>query len=114
MTREKAQNNCLVSENGWEYMSYFDVFPPVIRARVRESRFNLCAACVGTVAYNLRRRASSDYIYHIEDRYYLKAIELIEKAIATGEGLDDLIYNDLSLTRPYYTINSCMFKGDYT
>jgi hypothetical protein len=43
---QRFQGLCFVSTEGWEHMDLFDQFPPEIRQRLRDSPFNLCAACV--------------------------------------------------------------------
>lgn len=37
---------CLVSEDeGWRHMQDYDDLPPVVRKLLRESKYNICAAC---------------------------------------------------------------------
>jgi len=43
---DKFQGLCLQSSQGSMFMSYYDVMPPATRELVRNSSFNLCAACV--------------------------------------------------------------------
>jgi hypothetical protein len=40
------QSICQVSEEGRHFMKYYDVLHPHVRARLRDSRFNLCVACL--------------------------------------------------------------------
>jgi hypothetical protein len=43
---QRFQGLCLVNTEGWAHMDVFDDFPPPIRQRLRDSPFNLCAACI--------------------------------------------------------------------
>lgn len=40
------QTNCLQQDEGWLHMDHYDDMGPKVRQRMRESPFNLCAACV--------------------------------------------------------------------
>lgn len=42
----KFQGLCLIQGEGWMYMQAYDYLHPEIRQRLRDSPFNLCAACV--------------------------------------------------------------------
>jgi hypothetical protein len=46
MSREWFQGLCLINDEGWKHMDVFDMLPLNIRQRLRESPFNLCAACI--------------------------------------------------------------------
>lgn len=48
--RNLFQGKCLLSTEGFRHMPIFDRFPPLVRERLRNSPFNLCAACVVTAA----------------------------------------------------------------
>lgn len=74
---DKFQGKCLINSEGWQYMRWvFDRFPPRVRERLRDSPFNICAACVGDVA-NLGVGGS--------ELAYLDAIDQIEARIRAGE-----------------------------
>jgi len=43
------QTFCLIATGGHLWMKgYYDRFPPRVRQRLRESRYNLCPACLET------------------------------------------------------------------
>lgn len=63
--RESEQTNCLINEAGWQYMAIFDGFPPETREMLRNSPFNLCAACVGDV---LHHNLAADVISKMEHK----------------------------------------------
>jgi hypothetical protein len=70
MARQRFQGLCLVSDEGWKFMcDNFDDFPPKIRQRLRNSPFNLCAACV----YNDGLSDSEESLLH--------AIETMEATV---------------------------------
>ncbi len=52
---DKFQGLCLESSQGSMFMSYYDVMPPATRELVRNSSFNLCAACVQHMAYKYKQ-----------------------------------------------------------
>lgn len=83
------QTSCLVAEKGWMWMGRFDDMPVSIRQRMRDSRFNLCAACVSEEAWDLIRDDSGEYtVPNPELRHYLQAIRNVEAQIeATTGGL---------------------------
>jgi len=47
---EIEQTRCRISNQGHRWMvGWFDDLPPKIRQRLRQSPFNLCAACLKTI-----------------------------------------------------------------
>lgn len=76
------QTSCLMAEEGWRYMDIMDDWPVPIRERVRNSRFNICAACVNEKAWDLaREEAGTRWVTNPELRHYLKAIRNVEAEI---------------------------------
>jgi len=73
--RTKFQGRCFVRADGYRYMTtYFDVMPPSVRERARNSPFNLCAACISD---------ESNRFNHLPDREHrlLAAIISMEDQI---------------------------------
>ena len=71
-TRQRFQGKCFVSSEGHRWMEkYYDNMPPVIRKRLMDSQFNICAGCV-------------DNWHSVDD--YNKAIDNLEAAILTELG----------------------------
>lgn len=78
--RLEFQGVCFVASAGHLWMKgYFDYFPPEVRERLRNSPFNMCAAC-------LRENAIIELNDGLITRDYLKAIEMFEKQIIAKEG----------------------------
>lgn len=74
------QGKCLQSTNGATWMvSHFDGMPSSIRRRLRESPFNLCAACVGDLALAKVMRNSMGM-----EKAYLSSINEMEEMIRAG------------------------------
>lgn len=59
---QRFQGLCLMQEEGWMHMDAYDDLPPDIRQRLRDSPFNLCAACVNCG----HRDDMEDQICHME------------------------------------------------
>jgi hypothetical protein len=69
------QVDCLLSADGWQTIGFYDDMPPPVRARLRESSFNLCAVCVVERAHIItgaRVPSAADY---------MAAIDLMELAL---------------------------------
>lgn len=67
----KPQSVCFQGTDGWKFMCTFDKLPEDIRRRVRNSPFNLCAACLQI------------YTYHYGGDF-MQAIDYMEARIREG------------------------------
>lgn len=77
MNTDRFQGKCLVNAEGYRFMTgFYDYMPPEAREKLRNSRFNICAACVREEALRL----AGDNFVRIE--HYLKAIRNIEAQLS--------------------------------
>jgi len=67
------QVKCLQSVNGWETMYSYDMMPYRVREKIRECKYNLCAACVGTLAFRIASNRGDQYS-HTNEYYLVQAI----------------------------------------
>jgi hypothetical protein len=74
MARERFQGLCLIKDEGWKYMDLFDDLSPDIRQRLRDSPFNLCAACI---------------VSEGSDDRLLPAIEMMEAAVRMLDAIQE-------------------------
>jgi hypothetical protein len=50
------QIKCLTAHDGWMWMPTFDRLPAIVRKRLSESRFNICAECMAIEAEEIARK----------------------------------------------------------
>jgi hypothetical protein len=75
------QVKCLNTNPGWRWMrSYFDRLPAVVRQRLSDSRFNICAACMTIEAM----RIASERGVRLSVKIYIETIEAIEKEMESS------------------------------
>lgn len=80
----KLQTFCLIATGGHMWMDYYDLLPPLIRARLRQSRFNLCPACLITeVLPRVSKR-------HDRERRLMIAIDVMERTVEDFKRLGQL------------------------
>jgi hypothetical protein len=53
--KKASKSKCLTAHDGWVWMPTFDRLPAIIRKRLSESRFNICAACMAIEAEEIAR-----------------------------------------------------------
>jgi hypothetical protein len=76
--RQVLQVKCLTGDEGHVWIRSFDELPPAVRQRLRESPFNLCAAClVSFVLPEVNRQHPS----YPRLKALLAAIELMEAEV---------------------------------
>lgn len=67
------QVKCLISDEGWRWMSWFDPLPAVVRQRLSKSRHNICAACMAIEARKIARKPTA--------KIFIEVIEAIERKL---------------------------------
>lgn len=92
MATDRFQGLCLVKEDGAgiAYIRYYDMMPPAIRERVRNSPINLCAACISQDAKQ-KAFARDEHYPRISD--YLCIISHMEQMVL-GENTDGISRHD--------------------
>jgi hypothetical protein len=70
---EGRQVKCLTADEGHVWMGSFDRLPPIVRRRLAQSPFNICAACMDIEAH----RAAP----HPTVEVYFAVIEAIERRL---------------------------------
>jgi hypothetical protein len=81
-SEEGMQVKCLIASEGHLWMKgHFDRLPPLVRKRLADSRFNLCAACVDIAANNLAKERKTKPSISI----YLATIAAIERELDRSE-----------------------------
>ena len=76
------QGRCLQNAKQPAFMSFYDGFDPATRKRLRDSHFDLCAACVQDIA---REIARDRRMYELPEIFYCEAIDQMERQIRAGE-----------------------------
>jgi hypothetical protein len=77
---EINQTKCWIATGGHIWMrGYFDTLPLSVRRRLRDSPFNLCAACLVTEFLPLTRRR-----HHSRTQALLAAVEVMEQEVRRG------------------------------
>jgi hypothetical protein len=72
----ERQVKCLTASRGHMWMrNHFDRLPAVVRRRLAESEFNICAACMDIEAYEIAKGTPSI-------KTYLRVIDAIERKLA--------------------------------
>jgi hypothetical protein len=74
---EARQVKCLTADAGHIWMPTYDALPPVVRRRLANSPYNICAACMDIEAHRMGRKPSL--------AAYFAAIETIEKQLKATE-----------------------------
>ena len=77
-SEQGRQIKCLIANEGWKWMHTYDRLPAVVRQRLSESRFNICAACMQIEA---RKRSGK-----LSGKIYIETIEAIEKEMESTSG----------------------------
>ena len=73
---EILQVRCYTADRGHVWIESYDALPPVVRKRLRNSPFNLCAAClVMFVLPKVRRK------YPTREKALFAAIEIMEAEV---------------------------------
>jgi hypothetical protein len=81
--REDRQVKCLIASGGHMWMcSYFDCLPAAVRRRLRDSRFNICPACMTEEAQAV---AAGHHLKRPTVSIYLATIAAIERKLQGGE-----------------------------
>ena len=75
---DSFQGLCLVSSEGFLHMDEYDQLRPEVRKRLRESPYNLCAACVNDAAEKFPDNNSGELDY-------ITAISSMEQQIRCEE-----------------------------
>lgn len=80
----QEQVNCLVNEPGAgvNYIPLFDNWHPVIREKVRDSKFNLCSMCLEKLFFESGAHDWNSRKLKIFE--CLEIIEIVEKKILLG------------------------------
>jgi hypothetical protein len=81
-TLEAQQVRCLTADEGHVWMHYFDALPPVVRRRMAQGPFNVCAACLTIEARKVAPRRQPTVAT------YFAVIAAIEQML--GDSLDGL------------------------
>jgi hypothetical protein len=76
---EGRQVRCLTADEGHVWIHYYDLLPPIVRQRLAESAFNICAACMTIEARKVAARPTVNT--------YLAVIAGIEQML--GDSLDE-------------------------
>ena len=79
---DKFQGLCLVSYQGSDFMLVYDAMPPSVRELVRNSSFNLCAACVRDMAMSQALLQNTTYV---SPQHYELAVKEMETMIRCEE-----------------------------
>ena len=70
------QTKCWIQTEGHIWMeSYFDTLPRAVRRRLRDSPFNLCAACLVT---KFAPQVKSQHREYSREKAFLAGIEMME------------------------------------
>jgi hypothetical protein len=72
------QVRCLTADAGHVWIHYYDALPAGVRARLRESPFNVCAACLTIEA---RKAAAARGLRAPTIAIYLAVLAGIERAL---------------------------------
>ena len=75
------QVKCFISDEGHVWISSYDALPATVRRRLRNSPFNLCAACLEAYVLPKVRRKYPSYP---RERLLLVAIEAMEAEVRKG------------------------------
>jgi hypothetical protein len=78
----ERQGRCLQNSKTPDFMRIYDGFDPASRKRLRESVYDLCAACVRDLAIEIMRDRRN---YGSSDIYFCEAIDQIERQIRCQE-----------------------------
>ncbi len=81
------QGMCIVSASGQDTISCYDEMMPRVRERLRNSRYNLCAACVETQAMKKFHKAAENRFAH-KSTNWLKR-KFFSKPISEINNIDD-------------------------
>jgi hypothetical protein len=77
----EIQVKCLIGDEGHVWIHHYDALPVVARQRLRDSPFNLCAACLEMfVLPKVRRRHPS----YSRNKALFAAIEMMETEIRSS------------------------------
>ena len=79
---DRFQGLCLINAKGSEFMSYYDTMPAETRKLVRNSSFNLCAACIVNRAVD---KAIKQQLNRPLPRHYELAVKEMENMIRCEE-----------------------------
>jgi hypothetical protein len=71
----KLQVKCLIGDEGHIWIKDYDALPPVVRQRLRNSPFNLCAACLMMFVLPEVQRKHPNYT---DNKAIFAAIEIME------------------------------------
>jgi hypothetical protein len=74
----KIQVKCLIGDEGHVWIKNYDALPPAARQRLRESPFNLCAACLVMFVLPEVKRKHPSYTHN---KALFAAIEMMEAEV---------------------------------
>jgi hypothetical protein len=81
--QEVMQVKCLTGDEGHVWIGSYDELPPAVRQRLRNSPFNLCAAClVAFVLPDVQRRHRS----YTRVKALFAAIDIMETEVRKEQG----------------------------
>jgi len=72
---DKFQGLCLEDRQGKDFIGKYDIMPPRIRELVRNSSFNICAACLQKEANQRARKRNLFNVTEIDYKIALKKME---------------------------------------
>jgi hypothetical protein len=72
------QIKCWTADKGHVWMKTFDALPPMVRNRLRQAEFNLCAACL--VAFFLPE-VQARHPEYSREKMLLTAVETMEREL---------------------------------
>ena len=76
------QVKCFISDEGHVWISSYDKLPATVRQRLRNSPFNLCAACLmAYVLPKVKRRHPN----LTREKQLFAAVEIMEEQVRKGE-----------------------------
>lgn len=77
---KQEQQICLIRNASPEFMQMFDRWPPEARLMVRESKYNLCVACI------------EQYSLNYSCIPFPRIVQILEWAVSRKHGDEEVVY----------------------